>query len=89
MLIDMGIIVSDSEMEAMLREYDANHDGVLSEEEFIMLLRCVTNGLVACMRAALVVAVCVTRVRMYGRALSVLLCLHLRFWPATSQAVVT
>ena len=39
MLIDMGITVSDSEMEAMLREYDADHDGVLSEEEFIMLLR--------------------------------------------------
>jgi Ca2+-binding EF-hand superfamily protein len=35
----VGITVSDSEMEAMLREYDADHDGVLSEEEFIMLLR--------------------------------------------------
>jgi hypothetical protein len=32
--------VNELEMEGMLNEYDVNGDGVLSEEEFIMLLRC-------------------------------------------------
>lgn len=39
MLLDMEMTISESEMEAMMREYDTNHDGVLSEDEFIMLLR--------------------------------------------------
>lgn len=39
MLLDMGMAVSESEMEIMMRKYDTNHDGVLSEDEFIMLLR--------------------------------------------------
>eukprot|EP01043_Picozoa_sp_COSAG02_P043958 COSAG02_NODE_3874_length_6107_cov_7.362350_7_plen_78_part_00 len=77
MLIDMSIIVSDLEMEAMLREYDANHDGVLSEEEFIMLLRCVAKwpgGIIACCPGCRLV--CDMRLRV-------------RLCPATSQAVVT
>eukprot|EP01046_Picozoa_sp_COSAG06_P043864 COSAG06_NODE_5815_length_3260_cov_3.141727_5_plen_45_part_00 len=32
--------MNELEMEGMLNEYDVNGDGVLSEEEFIMLLRC-------------------------------------------------
>ena len=38
MLLDLKVEVSEDELAGMLEEYDENHDGVLSEEEFIMLL---------------------------------------------------